>query len=333
MSQADICIIGAGIAALSAARVLREAGHSVVLLEKSRGLGGRAATRRIDGIPVDHGAQFFTARSEEFRAQTTRWITDGVCFEWCRGFHQWKDGILHPPNPAESNPRYACREGMTALSKHLSEGLNVQRESKVSEVARDGTGFTVTCEDGTSFQVGAVLSSAPVPQTLTICANLFPEGSKATLADTSVVPCLSVVAETPSGAPEWSGIQSQEGSLSWLGADSSKRQNPSHQFIVLHASTDFSVRHLESDLNAAAGILLRDAASVDPETLSTLTPRHVHRWRYARAENPFSSQAFLRPQADRNFYIIGDAFLTGKIESAWLSGRAAAQDLLSHPTP
>ena len=43
----DVAIIGAGIAGLRAAETLRKAGLDVVVLEKSRGLGGRAATRRI----------------------------------------------------------------------------------------------------------------------------------------------------------------------------------------------------------------------------------------------------------------------------------------------
>ncbi|MFM8721078.1 MAG: FAD-dependent oxidoreductase, partial [Chthoniobacterales bacterium] len=69
----DTIVIGAGLAGLAAAGRLRKAGQDVLVLEKSRGLGGRAATRRWDGLPVDHGAQFFTARSEDFRDQVARW--------------------------------------------------------------------------------------------------------------------------------------------------------------------------------------------------------------------------------------------------------------------
>ncbi|MEY4299451.1 MAG: hypothetical protein RIR25_687, partial [Verrucomicrobiota bacterium] len=84
----DTIVLGAGIAGLAAAGVLRGAGREVLMLEKSRGLGGRAATRRWDNLPVDHGAQFFTARSGEFRAQVDTWLAQDICHEWCRGFHQ-----------------------------------------------------------------------------------------------------------------------------------------------------------------------------------------------------------------------------------------------------
>lgn len=40
-----VAVIGAGVSGLSAARVLHDHGYQVRVFEKSRGLGGRAATR------------------------------------------------------------------------------------------------------------------------------------------------------------------------------------------------------------------------------------------------------------------------------------------------
>jgi len=57
-----IALVGAGIAGLSAAARLRELGLRVRVLEKSRGLGGRSATRRIGRLGFDHGAQYLTVR-------------------------------------------------------------------------------------------------------------------------------------------------------------------------------------------------------------------------------------------------------------------------------
>ena len=48
MSQAPIAIIGTGIAGLSAARTLHDAGQPVQLFDKSRGSGGRMDSKRSD---------------------------------------------------------------------------------------------------------------------------------------------------------------------------------------------------------------------------------------------------------------------------------------------
>jgi predicted NAD/FAD-dependent oxidoreductase len=55
MALATCVVVGAGIAGLSAAEVLQARGVTVVVLEKSRGVGGRLATRRIIALPVATG--------------------------------------------------------------------------------------------------------------------------------------------------------------------------------------------------------------------------------------------------------------------------------------
>ena len=57
----DVAIIGAGVAGLTCAQQLHQAGYKVVVLEKSRGVGGRMATRRIEETYVDHGVRYLGA--------------------------------------------------------------------------------------------------------------------------------------------------------------------------------------------------------------------------------------------------------------------------------
>lgn len=61
----DVIIVGAGVAGLTCARVLGDAGKRVRLLERSRGVGGRCATRRVDGQSVDHGLVFVLGRDPD----------------------------------------------------------------------------------------------------------------------------------------------------------------------------------------------------------------------------------------------------------------------------
>ena len=82
----QVVVVGAGLAGLAAARMLNESGHDVIVLEKSRATGGRCATRRIGDAVFDHGAQFFTARSDEFSELVELWRDADVAREWCRGF-------------------------------------------------------------------------------------------------------------------------------------------------------------------------------------------------------------------------------------------------------
>jgi monoamine oxidase len=64
-SAVDVLVIGGGVAGLTAARRLTEAGLRVTLLEGRDRLGGRICTQHIAEFPVELGAEFVHGRPEE----------------------------------------------------------------------------------------------------------------------------------------------------------------------------------------------------------------------------------------------------------------------------
>lgn len=60
--KSDVLIVGAGLAGLSAAIQLQDAGRSVTLLEASDRAGGRVASDHIDGYICDRGFQLINAK-------------------------------------------------------------------------------------------------------------------------------------------------------------------------------------------------------------------------------------------------------------------------------
>ena len=83
--EADVCVVGAGLAGLTAARRLRQAGRSVVVLEARDRVGGRVWTRTSrGGVPVDMGACFvgphhvrMHALAKEMGVATFKTFVDG----------------------------------------------------------------------------------------------------------------------------------------------------------------------------------------------------------------------------------------------------------------
>ncbi|OKS86261.1 NAD(P)/FAD-dependent oxidoreductase [Mucilaginibacter polytrichastri] len=77
--DAEVIIIGAGLAGLTAAKVLKAAGKSVLVLEASDGVGGRVRTDEVDGYLLDRGFQVFLTAYPEAQS-----LLDYKALELCK---------------------------------------------------------------------------------------------------------------------------------------------------------------------------------------------------------------------------------------------------------
>ena len=68
--DADVVIVGAGLAGLRCARRLTELGHEVIVLESSDAVGGRIRTDVVDGFRCDRGFQVLNPAYPAVR----RWV-------------------------------------------------------------------------------------------------------------------------------------------------------------------------------------------------------------------------------------------------------------------
>ena len=308
---------------LLAANKLQEAGWRVTVLDKGRGVGGRMATRRFGGGSFDHGAQFFTARSDEFKEMVEDWRKAGAAEEWSRGFAD-PEG-----NPNEDgHPRYRGAEGMTSVPKHLARGLDVRTGEKVVRVDEDGGTWRLETETGTEATGDALIVTAPVPQALQIVGSgeyELPGPVREQLERISYDPCLAlmVLLDGPSGVPEPGGVQIKSEPLDWIG-DNKLKGISEVPAITIHAGPEWSRKHFEDDEAEITAALLGFAGNmVGANVVST----QLARWRYSWVSEPHP-EPFLLAQNAPALAFCGDSFGQAKVEGASLSGLAAAGALL-----
>src|SRR5437868_1068414 len=154
----QLAIIGAGMAGLAAARALRQRqpGLAITIYEKSRGLGGRAATRRRDGFVFDHGAQYMKAPTPELERLLTAdlpaadlidigqpvWTFDGA-------------GAIAEGDPAQNaDPKWTYRDGLSRLGKLMGAGLDIRREVRVASLGRVGEWASGRVGESASPKIG-----------------------------------------------------------------------------------------------------------------------------------------------------------------------------------
>ena len=340
----DVLIVGAGVAGLACAKVLVQAGKTVRLLERSRGVGGRCATRRIEGQPVDHGLVFLHGQSSDFLAALRE-----VPGQWLNGWPIVVSGNGTPCQPRAFLPgthRLAHANGLSAFPKHLAVGLDVVLNTTVTGFDFGGDGSTVLAKQldkSIAFTARDVVIALAGPQALALL-NSLPvspgrESARALLAMLPSVPCATVIALYPRDVPlpRWDILYPETSEALLLVAhDSAKRKDPAHTALVLQARPTWSGKRLTTPESDWAPRLLAAAAEQIGPWVAQPTTWQAHLWRYARP-NPDSELAgplVMDLGRGRRVGLAGELFAPGGgVQAAWHSGGQLALRLLdpTHP--
>ena len=317
-----ILIIGAGMSGLTAARELQSHGHEVTIVDKGRGIGGRMATRRFAGGRFDHGAQFFTTRSDEFRAATEKWQSEEVA-------RHWFDGTPTPDEPVKNDghPRYCGSAGMTGIGKHLMEGLDVQLGHEIETLRREDGAWQAATADGATFSGEELILTAPIPQSLKLfdtSAQILPAAMRATLESVSYEPCFAVLAQLdgPSNIAAPGLLYVNGDPIWWIADNSQKGVSPLEGSVTIHSSGNYARAHYDDDPFQVGEELI---ALCQDWLGSPVREFQVRRWRYSKPENPLDIGIARDEKHAVTF--AGDALMGAKIEGAFTSGLMAARKL------
>ena len=318
-----LAVVGAGIAGLSCATRLQQEGCRVSLFDKSRGPAGRMSTRRGDGWQCDHGAQYFTARDPDFRAEVSRWQEAGVAGVWTPRLQILGGAGAHHPDPAVE--RFVGLPRMTAPASFLADSLALTRQTTIRELQRRPDGWSLRSAEKGWLAGGytAVLIALPAPQALALLQPLAPD--LAAVAASARMRCcwaLMLRFATPVELPFGAAFVNQ-GPLRWVARDSSKPRRSGQETWLLHASAEWSEAHVEADADSVAGVLQQAFQQMGGPAAVAST---AHRWRYADSERPLDAGCAW--DAQLGVGLCGDWLNGGKVQGAWGSGRQLALAVL-----
>lgn len=325
-----VAIIGAGIAGAACARLLAQAGLEVALFDKSRGVGGRMATRRAewaadDGTPhparFDHGAPGFTAHSPDFARFAEQAAEAGLLSRWVPRVAPGNDAIhtqaLWVPTP-----------DMPSLCRALAAGAALHTERAIEALQRGPKGWRLACAGadlGADFD--AVIIATPPQQAAPLLQPHRADWSEHARA-LSMAPgwVLMAVTGAPTPAPLWDVARPASGPLGFVIRNDTKpgrTRAPGVAHWVAHATANWSQAHLESpaaDVQAALQSALADVIG-GPQTW-----RHAaaHRWRYATAIASQPSGSGFWWDANTGVGVCGEALGGTGVEGAWRSACALA---------
>ncbi len=346
----SLAIVGAGAAGLAAAYALREAPVAVAVFEKSRGLSGRAATRRRETAHgpwhYDHGANYVKAPAGSVARRLLHdalpadgltdipkpvWTFDGA-------------GRVRPGEPErEEEGKWTYRQGISQLGKRLAEaaGVRVRLETRIDRLERGPEGWTLHAGDAAHGPFDAVLLTAPAAQSADLLAeSRFGPDRRAVLVDGlrratyrkqfSLLLAFDRALDRPGGAYALLNAD-REHPVAWAAFESCKLGHvpAGCELVVAQMAPGWTRDHYAD----GPAVLVRAARSSLAGLLGDL-PEPLwadrQRWRYALPDHAADAEALAVGQAAGLFFAGDFVGGSGRVHRALESGVEAAARIRAH---
>ena len=323
MSQRRIAVIGAGMAGLACARYLHDRDLHVDLYDKSRGTGGRMASRRHGDGHFDHGAIAFRATDPDFNRAVEKWSQAGAVQQWMpRSVDLQAGGAA---TVREAPVRYVGVPRMSALTRSMLADIPLHTQVQVKEIQQEESGWRLLAADGsTTDAYDSVVVAVPAPQAADLLnGHTFAQVAKAAGAKPAWALLLEVESRADIG---WDEAFCEGDSCERIIRHDSKPGRDELGHWVLHMRPDWSAACIDEDPADMLPRLREELARWVPELNTSVISAKAHRWRFGHAgevrDEPFLYDAHLQLGA------CGDWFQKGNVEGAWLSGRRLAQAII-----
>ncbi len=316
-----IAIIGAGLAGLACARVLRRSGAYVEIFEQDRIIGGRMATTRVGIVPYDHGAQYVTARSDQFRAFIDELCSSGYAARWKPTTSQGKGG-------GQMQPWYVGTPGMSSIVRPLAESVRIHTNRRVHTLSRTDKAWQIWFDDETAVgPFAAVAVAVPAPQAQLLLGQAQ-EISNA-LQRVRMSPCWSLMVRLDQCIlPSQDVYSDMSDVIRWIARNNDKPGRiKKGDAIVVHASPQWSRATEDAEPEVVAEELWSEVChllALPPVRPSQMT---AHLWRHGLVEQSLGETYIYSSQL--NVGVAGDWCLGRLSEHAFESGSALGRAIIA----
>jgi predicted NAD/FAD-dependent oxidoreductase len=296
----DYIVIGAGLSGLSVAKKITDENlGSVLVLEKSRGVGGRMATRRTLGTKFDHGAQFYRAK-KDISTLHQEWSEEKIS-------HQWFVSI--------QGDHWCAEEGMTALAKNLAKDINVRLEFQVQTISFQDQLWKITNDKNESLLAKKIILTAPLPQSIILLekSNIVVPVEFKKINYTKALIAL-ITLHNDLEINQYGYEENQSGNFFSI-SDQKRKGVSKTPALTVTMSANFSEQEFEKSDEESLEKILQLFKEKYPE--ANILGAELKKWRYCQ---PLNNLKTMYHEIAPNLFLIGDAFggnsLLGAVRSS-----------------
>ncbi|MFM7498192.1 MAG: NAD(P)-binding protein [Candidatus Fonsibacter sp.] len=317
VKQNNIAIIGTGFSAATLKYFLKS---EVDFFEKSRGIGGRSSTRKVEGIgSFDHGLQYISTNHEEFSTflgSNENNIWDG---KFIINFNKNKS--------LDSKKRIIHSEGNNKLIKKIFEKSNIFFQKELREIKRNKDTWNLIFKDDTEANYKTVLITVPFQQALNLTKSFTSDFYSKFNFQMDPNLTVMVAFNKSLGLDYASYTYKDDPELGFAANENTKKPyllNNKLELWTIQSSVKFAKKYIQNyreNKNLLTEQIVKaflKSVKINYET-NTIIHQDIHGWLYAYGKQLSAPNSFWNE--DLKLGICGDYFSGFKAEHAFLSAK------------
>ena len=317
--MSDYCVIGSGISGATIANLLSKK-FQVILFDKGRGPGGRASFKRIKGqIGFDHGTQYFSPKTIEFKKFVNRLIKIKVLKKWS-GNHIF---LNSKKKENKKHIKIIGKKGNNDICKFLLKKVKCFYQSEVKKIYYKNKLWFLLFTDGKIRTYKGVILTCPFPQLKKLSEkfinNTFIKRKLKMDANITVMISIKKNKKSPSS------FLFDDPVLGWAGNENTKKRFKSkYDLWTLQSTFKWANKNIDKNkknFKKNSKILIDKFFKLTKIKKTKVIYSINHGWKYSSNSKPLKIRSYWDPQ--KKIGVCADWFIGPRLESGWIS----AQDL------
>ncbi len=319
--MSSYCVIGSGISGATIANLLSKK-NSVNIYDKARGPGGRSSFKRlVKSKGFDHGAQYISPKSVQFKKFTEKLIKKKILKAW-GGKHIYLNKLK---KENKKHIKLIGRRGNNDISKYLIRNIKCNFNSELEKIKFINNKWKLDFKNNQTKYYDKLILTCPFPQLKKLSKKFIknPFIHQKIKMDANI----TVMIEIKKTNNNFSSYLFNDKVLGWAAKENSKKRFKSNNDLLTLQSTNLwankKINKNKENKKKNSSILIDKFFKLTGIKKTKILSSFNHGWKYSSNSRPLRVKSYWNNKL--NLGVCADWFVGSRVEAGWIS----ANDLFS----
>ena len=324
----NVAVIGAGITGMALANLLQKK-VKLTVFEKSRGVGGRMATRRAEPYQFNHGAQYFKIENKEFKNFLQPLMQNKIIKQLETNHIEILNKEVVKSTKTYNKIYYTPVSKMNSVVKYfINNNFFIKLLCKIEKTVKENDKWFIINSDNVSYgPYDWLFITIPPNQALEILYNNFKFLD--IIKKIKMRSCYSLMLGFDKIKEfDFDTALFLDEDVQWLSIRKKIIENKKYYNLLINSSYNFAEKNVNGNKDKISDYLIKQVSDIIKYELNNYEHKALHFWKYAMSEKNYNLGSLL----DENLKVVvcGDWCMNGRVEGGFLSALDAANKLLKY---